>query len=70
MRCDGQQEEQAKMKRAKHIKQKTRTVRYPNISRHADILGVTREHLWRVLTGRRESRSLIMRYNSIDSMVG
>jgi hypothetical protein len=58
------------MKRAKHIKQKTRTVRFPNISRHAAELGVTREHLWRVLTGRRESRSLTARYSDLEGMVG
>jgi hypothetical protein len=58
------------MKRVQHIKEKQRTVKYPNISRHAQMLGVTREHLWRVLTGRRESRSLSVRYASIESMVG
>ncbi|MCL1920844.1 MAG: hypothetical protein FWG50_07170 [Kiritimatiellaeota bacterium] len=38
---------------------------YPGIARHAEALGVERTHLWRVLTGRRESRSLISRYKAI-----
>ena len=42
--------------------EKRSAVRYPGISRHAAELGVRREHLWMVLTGRRESRSLLSRY--------
>ena len=39
--------------------------RYPGITRHAEQLGVRREHLWMVLTGRRESRSLRARYAAL-----
>ena len=31
----------------------------------AKTLGVTREHLWYVLTGRRRSRSLLLRYRGL-----
>lgn len=37
-------------------------VRFKGIGRDANQLGVTREHLWRVLTARRESKSLLARY--------
>lgn len=36
--------------------------RFPGIAREAAALGVDRTHLWRVLTGRRESRSLLRRH--------
>ena len=39
--------------------------RYRGITRHAEQLGVRREHLWMVLTGRRESRSLRERYAAL-----
>jgi len=43
-------------------KTKKRAQRFRGIGRHAEQLGVRREHLWMVLTGRRESRSLMVRY--------
>ena len=39
--------------------------RFPGITRHAKELGVSRIHLWNVLTGRRESRSLTARYQAL-----
>ena len=36
--------------------------RFPRIGEAAAALGVDRTHLWRVLTGRRPSRSLLRRY--------
>lgn len=42
-----------------------REVRFPGIQRHSQHLGVTREHLWQVLMGRRQSRSLIERYTQL-----
>lgn len=36
--------------------------KYPGITRIATELGVTREHLWRVLEGERESQPLLARY--------
>ena len=38
---------------------------FPGIVRHAEILGVRREHLWMVLVGQRESRSLRARYAAL-----
>lgn len=38
--------------------------RFPRIVEAAAALGVDRTHLWRVLTGRRSSRSLLRRYNA------
>lgn len=35
------------------------------IVRDAAAIGVTRFHLWRVLTGRRQSRSLLERYQAL-----
>lgn len=35
---------------------------FPGISRDAEALGVTRTHLWLVLSGRRQSRRLMRRY--------
>lgn len=40
-------------------------VKYPRIGEHARILGVSRPHLWQVLTGRRHSRSLLQRYRTL-----
>ena len=37
-------------------------MRFPGISQAARTLGVSRTHLWYVLTGRRQSRSLLARY--------
>ena len=42
-----------------------RTVRFPGISQAARTLGVSRTHLWYVLTGVRESRSLTRRYEAL-----
>jgi hypothetical protein len=39
-----------------------RRVTFRGISRSARALGVTREHLWQVLTARRKSRRLLARY--------
>ena len=50
------------MLRAPKVTVKRRRVRFPGICTHADLLGVTREHLWQVLSGRRESRRLMKRY--------
>ena len=41
--------------------------RFPTIGRDAALLGVSRTHLWRVLSGRRESRSLVRRYRELTS---
>lgn len=49
----------------KPIPQPRREVRFPGISHHSVSLGVTREHLWQVLTGRRTSRSLLQRYRTL-----
>lgn len=37
-------------------------MRFAGIGEAAQALGVDRTHLWRVLTGRRQSRSLSARY--------
>ena len=47
----------------RHIRRKM--VEFPGISVYAEELGVRREHLWMVLTGRRVSRSLTARYNAL-----
>jgi hypothetical protein len=46
-------------------KAKAGRTRYPGITRHARMLGVTYPHLWQVLTGRRASRRLIARYRAL-----
>lgn len=46
-------------------KTKRGPTKYPGIVRDASALGVTRIHLWLVLTGRRESRSLTARYAAL-----
>lgn len=38
---------------------------FPGITDYARQLGVRREHLWLVLTGQRESRSLRARYHAL-----
>jgi len=52
----------------KSIKKKKRGLRIKGITADAAALGVTREHLWRVLKGLRESPGLIKRYNNLQSM--
>lgn len=47
------------------IQTKKSKVRFPRIARDAAALGVDRTHLWRVLTGRRESASLLRRYRAL-----
>jgi hypothetical protein len=47
-------------------KTKKRRQQFRGIGQHAEQLGVRREHLWMVLTGRRESRSLLIRYAAIN----
>lgn len=42
-----------------------RAVRFKGICAQAEELGVDRIHLWKVITGRRESRSLLARYQSL-----
>lgn len=39
--------------------------RFAGIQRHAEALGVHRGHLWAVLAGKRESRSLLKRYEAL-----
>jgi hypothetical protein len=39
--------------------------RFPGIKRHAAALGVTRPHLWMVLTGERQSADLVRRYKEL-----
>jgi hypothetical protein len=46
-----------------------RRTKYPGICRAAFTLGVSREHLWRVLEGDRESRSLMRRYREFQRTV-
>jgi len=40
-------------------------LRFPGIGEHADALGVTTHHLRLVLKGKRESRSLLARYQEL-----
>jgi hypothetical protein len=49
-------------KRANVAKKKTRAKPVKGICAAAEALGVTRGHLWAVLTHRRESKPLIARY--------
>jgi len=44
-----------------------RRVTYRGIGADADTLGCNRVHLWKVLTGRRVSKSLMARYNELKS---
>jgi hypothetical protein len=46
------------------IRRETRTV-FPGICRDARRLGVSRHHLWSVLSGRRESDVLLLRYAAL-----
>lgn len=43
---------------------RARRVRFAGIGEAAQALGVDRTHLWRVLTGQRQSRSLLRRYEA------
>jgi len=54
------------MLRKQPSKEKTKRgpTKYPGIVRTAEELGVTRVHLWLVLTGRRESQPLLARYSA------
>lgn len=45
-------------------------MRYPDIVADARRLGVTREHLWRVLEGQRESPVLLERYQRLQAKKG
>ena len=47
-------------------KGKKRQIRFPNIGRHAHLLGVTRSHLYRVLVGERVSTGLVDRYRQLQ----
>lgn len=47
------------------IKPKAVRVKYVGIVADARSLGVRREHLWQVLTGRRRSKSLLARYRQL-----
>lgn len=46
-------------------KQKAGRVKYVGIVSDAAVLGVDRIHLWKVLTGRRRSDSLLTRYYAL-----
>ncbi len=48
-------------------KPKRGPTKYPGIIRDATELGVTRVHLWRVLTGERDSRLLMARYSALKA---
>ena len=50
---------------ARRVGRTGRPTRYPRIGQHAQSLGVSRTHLWMVLTGERHSRSLMARYNRL-----
>lgn len=47
-----------------------RRVMFPGINADARTLGVHRGHLWQVLTGRRNSASLLKRYAALQGAVG
>lgn len=49
---------------------KKRCVRFPGICEDATKLGVSREHLYRVLTGKRISHSLLKRYYRLKQNPG
>ncbi len=53
------------MKERKRVKAKREARRFPGITRDAAELGVSRVHLWKVLTGRRSSLSLTRRYGEL-----
>jgi hypothetical protein len=49
------------------IKGKKKRWGFPGISVNARALGVNRSHLWRVLSGKRRSCSLVARYMALKS---
>jgi hypothetical protein len=49
----------------KTVRPKRKSTRFPGIVEHARTLRVSRVHLYLVLTGRRESRSLLRRYAAL-----
>lgn len=53
------------MKKARKKKIERRKQRFPTIGSDAAELGVHRSHLYRVLTGKRCSRSLLSRYQAL-----
>ena len=55
--------------KAKRGKRKWKAV-YRGITAHAAALGCTRPHLWMVLTGRRQSKSLTARYDALVKAQG
>ena len=55
------------MERAKSVKSKRRRKRIAGITAASAALGVTRFHLYKVLTGNRESPKLLARYHKLKS---
>lgn len=53
------------MLRATSRKGQGKTVRFPGIVEAAAVLGVGREHLWRVLSKKRVSKKLTARYHAL-----
>ena len=53
------------MKTGSKHKNTRRRTRFPRIGEAARDLGVDRTHLWRVLTGKRRSASLLRRYEAL-----
>jgi len=53
------------MESAKRVKSKPRRKRIAGITIAAGTLGVTRFHLYKVLTGKRESAPLLARYRAM-----
>jgi hypothetical protein len=47
------------------IDKRTRPLRFPGIGLYSRKLGVTREHLFMVLTGKRTSTRLMRRYSAL-----
>jgi hypothetical protein len=52
-----------KLRQQKSGRSNKRKIIFPNILNQADLLGVNRTHLWRVLTGERESPDLLHRFD-------
>lgn len=48
-----------------NISRRKKIIRFPGICRHAEELGVTRIHLYLVLSGQRPSRRLMSRYQTL-----
>ncbi len=53
------------LRSARGISENKRTTRFPGIVEDAKALGVNRIHLWLVLTGRRQSTRLMVRYRAL-----